>query len=296
MKKVSQRAKMALAYWLPVCLLLLQATTAGAQQDKVWVFGNTGGLNFSGGPLPQQFTTPAEIRGNSASICDRNGDLLFYTDGNYVWNKQHNLMVGGVNLTVGPGQPVKLPDPGNGWMADATAIAMKPGDPGRYYIFSERREPVDPSWMSSPAYPADLYYSVVDMSLNNGLGAVIEKGTYVDSNVQKLTLVAGNDCNVWLVTHQGTGNAYKAYNITEEGVNTSPVISITGSSISNSGSSEIEGTLTCSPDRAKLVLTNILATSAELSQFDPATGIVSATTVIPGFSPANTPPSYPFGG
>lgn len=280
----------------PVLVLLLQAGTVSAQYDKVWTFGNTGGLNFSGAPVPQQFTTAAEMRGNSASMCDRNGNLLFYTDGNYVWDRQHNLMPGGVNLTVAPGQPVKLMDPGNGWMSDATAIAMKPGDPGRYYIFSERREPIDLTSMSSPAYPADLYYSIVDMSLNNGLGEVIEKGTYLDSNVQKLTLVSGNDCNIWLVTHQGDGNAYKSYNITEAGVSFNPVVSVTGSNITNAGSTEVAGTLICSPDRTKLVLTNIMATSGEISHFDPATGVVSATTDIPGFYPTNTPPGYPIGG
>lgn len=277
-------------------LVLLQATTASAQYDKTWVFGNTGGLKFSGGPIPQQFTTVAEIRGNSASICDRNGNLLFYTDGNYVWDRQHNLMPGGINLTVGNGQPVQLPDPGNGWMADATAIAMKPGDPGKYYIFSERRGIIDPTSMTSPTYPADLYYSIVDISLNNGLGEVIEKGTYLDDNVQKLTLVAGNDCNVWLITHEGDGNAYKAYNITDAGVSATPVVSITGSSLTNAGSTEIAGTLICSPDRTKLVLTNILATSGEISHFDPATGVVSATVELPAFYPSNTPPNYPLAG
>lgn len=269
--------------------LVLPAATVQAQYDRVWTFGTKGGLSFAAGN-PQQAQNMADMRGNSASICDHNGNLLFYTDGNYVWNRQHNLMVGGVNLTVGPGLPVKLPDPGNGWIADATAIAMKPGDPGKYYIFSERREPIDPNIGSTPYYPSDLYYSIVDMSENNGLGAVIEKGTFVDSNVQKLTLVAGNDCNIWLVTHQGLGNAYKSYNITADGVS-APVVSTTGGTITDV---ELAGTLTVSHNRTRLVLTNI-GVSAQLSDFDPVTGIVSNTVTLPVGTIGPTPPSYPAG-
>ena len=291
MKSVLDKVTRRLLYFAVLLLFLLQAPAAKAQYNNVWVFGKGGGLNFNTGSV-QQFSAAGEMRGNSASICDRTGNLLFYTDGNYVWNRQHNLMPGGVNITVGPGQPVKVPDPGNGWMADATAIAMKPGDPGKYYIFSERREPIDPNSMSSLTYPADLYYSIVDMSLSNGFGEVTEKGVMIDSNVQKLTLVAGNDCNIWLVSHQGIGNAYKAYNVTEQGIEP-PVVSVTGSVL---GDIEVAGTLICSPDRTKIVLTNILATSGQISAFDPATGIVSGTQDLPGFWPVLTPPNYPMGG
>ena len=275
--------------FLFLVLLLLPAIRSWSQYEQVWMFGTKGALNFSSG-TPQQAQSVADMRGNSASICDRNGNLLFYTDGNYVWNRQHNIMVGGVNLTIGPGLPVKLPDPGNGWIADATAIAMKPGEPGKYYIFSERREPIDPNIASSLYYPSDLYYSIVDMSENNGLGAVIEKGTFVDSNVQKLTLVAGNDCNIWLVTHRGLGKAYKAYNITANGVE-APVVSVTGSTTTDL---DIAGMLTVSHNRTRLVLTNIAGT-AEMSTFDPATGIVSNTVQLPFTTTGPTPPSYPAG-
>ncbi len=266
-----------LRHGLFLILLLLPAIISWSQHEQVWVFGTKGALNFSSGS-PQQAQSVADMRGNSASICDRNGNLLFYTDGNYVWNRQHNIMVGGVNLTIGPGLPVKLPDPGNGWIADATAIAMKPGEPGKYYIFSERREPIDPNSGSSLYYPSDLYYSIVDMSENNGLGGVIEKGTFVDSNVQKLTLVAG------------LGNAYKAYNVTANGVE-APVVSVTGSTTTDV---DMAGVLTVSHNRTRLVLTNIAGT-AEMSTFDPATGIVSNTVQLPFSTTGPTPPSYPAG-
>lgn len=290
--------KMLGRFALPVLMFfsnLCSQQTAYAQHDAVWTFGTHGGLKFGVTGL-QSFTSSMTARGNSASISDASGNLMFYTDGNYVWDKNNNLMPGGINLTNGPTPMFEVLDPGNGWMADATAISMMPGSETKYYIFSERRDPIDPNWLSSPCDPAKLYYSIVDMSLNNGLGEVTIKGVLVDTNVQKLTMVAGNNCNIWLVTHEAEGSAYKSYEITSLGVNPQAVVSITGSSLTNWGNVDVAGMLTVSPDRTKLVLTNMASSSAslELSDFDPATGIVSGAASLPYPNSVVLPPGYFF--
>src|SRR5690606_6872291 len=79
-----------------------------------------------------------------------------------------------------------------------------------------------------------LYYSVVDMSLNGGLGDVMvsRKGIFVDSFLtEKMTATLGNACNIWLlacgIDAIGASN-FKAYEITASGLNASPVISNVG--------------------------------------------------------------------
>lgn len=283
---------------LPVLMffsLLCGQQACYAQHDGVWTFGKYGGLKFGATGL-QPFTSSMKARANSATISDASGNLMFYTDGNYVWDKNNNLMPGGINLTNAPATMFEVMEVGNGWMADATAISMMPGSLTKYYIFSERRELVNPNFPSSLCYPARLYYSIVDMSLNNGLGEVITKGVFVDSNVQKLTMVAGNNCNIWLVTHEGEGGAYKSYEITSQGINPQAVISVTGGGLTNWGNIDIGGVLTVSPDRTKLFLTFMASSSlGELSDFDPATGVVSGAVPLPYPTSVILPPGYFFG-
>ncbi len=277
---------------------LLAGREAKAQYDKVWAFQIHGGLDFNNG-TPQYISTAVNGRGNVAAICNNQGALLFYTDGNYVWDRNNDLMPGGTNLTNATG-PFNNTDPGNGGTADATAISMKPGSSTQYYVFSERRQPIDPLSASSYCYPAKLYYSIVDMSGNNGLGAVITSGNYVDSNVQKLTLIPGDNCNIWLLTHEGIGGAYKAYDISASGI-AAPVISPTTNVIpaaNSENNTTVIGTLTCSPDRHKIALSGMHATTpgfigAEIGDFDPATGIVS-NTLSPPFPAASLPIGYPY--
>ena len=62
-------------------------------EANVWYFGKYAGLDFSSG-------NPVLIHGSNmfaqegcATINDKNGQLLFYTNGLSVWNKQHQVMV-----------------------------------------------------------------------------------------------------------------------------------------------------------------------------------------------------------
>ena len=80
-----------------------------------WFFGKNAGLDFN-------TTTPTSISGNlstnegCASFSKSNGDLLFYTDGITVWNKNHNPMPNGQNLLGDPSSTqsaIIVPHPGN---------------------------------------------------------------------------------------------------------------------------------------------------------------------------------------
>jgi len=54
-----------------------------------WYFGQGAGINFSSGfPVAVNNGQTNSYEG-SASISDKNGNLLFYSDGNTIWNKNH---------------------------------------------------------------------------------------------------------------------------------------------------------------------------------------------------------------
>jgi hypothetical protein len=74
-------------------LLALSYTGLYAQREAaIWYFGNKAGLDFNSGS-PVALTNGELITTEGcASFSDKDGRLLFYTDGTYVWNRNHQIM------------------------------------------------------------------------------------------------------------------------------------------------------------------------------------------------------------
>ena len=68
------------------------------KRTNIWYFGRNAGLDFSTGS--PKFITDGQIYTSEgvASICDQNGNLLFYTEGTQIWNKNHAVMPNGSGL------------------------------------------------------------------------------------------------------------------------------------------------------------------------------------------------------
>ena len=67
-------------------------------EGNIWYFGWNAGLDFnSGAPVALTDGQLFTLEG-CASISDMNGDLLFYTDGMVVYNKNHVLMPNGSGI------------------------------------------------------------------------------------------------------------------------------------------------------------------------------------------------------
>jgi hypothetical protein len=157
-------------------LVVLLATIAVQAQNEAnnWIFGNQAGLNFSSGsPSSFSFTsTPSfNTQEGSSSISDQSGQLLFYTDGRTVWNRNHAQMPNGFGLL------------GGSSATQSALIVPRPGsDCGQYFIFT-----VDEM---GPQKQQKLHYSVVDMTLLGGLGNVTTKNTFLKADVsEKLAAV-----------------------------------------------------------------------------------------------------------
>ncbi len=235
-----------------------------AQHANVWAFGGKAGLDFNSGS-PVAITTSINTWAGCAAVCDAQGQLLFYTDGTVVYNRNGLLMGNGALFGILVSAPTLSPTLG----AQATAIASVPGKQNQYYIFSLSH---------SPSYgPYGLYYSIVDMTLSSGYGNVItgKKLIPLDTGLtSKMTVVKGDDCNIWLVTRSRNVNHWKAYRITDTGINATPVISALGSLPPEE---YITGGIRFSPDRQKMVSYNLgtLIGGLELYDFAPQTGVLS---------------------
>lgn len=58
----------------------------------VWYFGENAGLNFNVDPAVPLTDGALNTEEGCATVCNAQGDLLFYTDGITVYNKNHAQM------------------------------------------------------------------------------------------------------------------------------------------------------------------------------------------------------------
>jgi len=202
----------------------LSCVSADAQNEQnIWAFGSYAGLNFTTISPTTTTNNLAPTDQGCASVCDGSGQLLFYTNGAWVWNRINEILpelTGGLTGITSPIYPTAYPPLmpyTGGWATQSAAIAAVPAHPGSYYVFS----------LSTTG---QLYYSMIDMSLNSGYGGVVtsKKGIGLATGLaEKLTVVKGCN-NIWVVVRSKTANEYKAFEVNDTGIVTTPVISNVG--------------------------------------------------------------------
>src|SRR5690606_33959812 len=113
------------------------------------------------------------------TYCDREGNLLFYTNGIKVWNKNHGIMPNGTGLF------------GDFSSSQAAVIVPKPESPNLFYIFTTNAFETN----------GGLRYSIVDMAANGNTGAVLDKNILLTSaTCEKISVVRhSNNQDFWVV-------------------------------------------------------------------------------------------------
>lgn len=223
-----------------------------AKNSKLKFTNNLANLSNSG----QLISTEDEV----ASISDEVGNLLFYTDGKSVWDKNNNIMQNGnnslahttlANYIYNPKEPVTiLPIPNS----------------NKYYIFTEKVTLYDVAL----GFWSNYYFSIVDMDQNNGLGSItslnnllissfdIDSSGYIKHhNVS--TAMHSDGLSYWLILKPNQN--FYTFHITDTILQSNPSY-ITSSINCNqlqaktscSGSSSSEYSLKSSPDSSKLGL------------------------------------------
>ncbi len=265
-------------------LLLLGITSlalkAGAQgENNIWVIGYGNGIDFNSGPATSITTSVSgsgELVNQSATVCNAAGALLFYTNGKKIWDRNYNVMPNGMLAGVALELAAK----------QGTVIVPIPNDTNRYYVFSLQAT-YGSTYTDLSEINSRLYYTIVDMRLNNGWGDVVpgEKWKLLDGYLaEKMIAVEGDKCNTWLVVRAKKTNEYKAYEITRGGINPAPVVS-------NCGTYPLPAYTYCplrvSHDRRRLAASlskgpfnQGLDVGIELYDFNPATGVLSNPAII----------------
>lgn len=278
--------KVLLFFTLSLCAYAALAQSYSRKENNIWL--NSGkGIDFnSGAPAPklsgwQSFSTYRA----SASICDANGNLLFYTDGNIVWNRNNDVMPYGwdINNNGNMAPNTYYIDPlinQSSYSFDGVVIMHVPGSYHKYYVFAVPYLLTQgPNGLYGDQWQGQLFCTVVDMELNNGLGAVDTgfRGVIVANEMAgNLQAVTGEDCNYWLVGF-GSDGTYKAFNITADSIHTTPVVSALAPPLS-----PYVQDFNMSPNRQKVAMS--ASEEILLSDFDAATGTFSNEIPIGGQS------------
>ena len=243
---------------VPLLLILcIQNIKSYAQREADnWYFGDHAGINFSTCNPVAIYNGQLNTVEGVSTISDSNGMLLFYTDGNIVWNKQHLVMQNGTGLF------------GHFSSSQSAVIVPQPGNDSIYFIFTNDME-----------YSFNgLNYSIVNIKHNGGLGEVIVKNLHLlTDGFEKLIAVRHfNKNDIWVITRQFGSDKYYTWAVTASGVSATPVISNSGNYI-GSPINTSRGYLKISTDGKRLVSAYNKYLFLEFSDFNNQTGVISNT-------------------
>ncbi len=222
------------------------------QRANIWYFGNQAGLDFN--PLPENAVAAItngvmNAPAGTATISDRNGQVVLFTDGETVWNRDNAVVATGIG--------------GDKNSTQSSIIMPVPGDETLYYIFT-----------TQAVYGTGTYevrYSLFDLK-EDVANAVVEKNVLLFAkSTERLTGNAN-----WLIAHEYGNNSFRAYEITSNGIG-NPVISAIGSEHSFTSSQNGQGYMKLgSGDKLAVALsTPGVSNVVEVFDFADSTGAVT---------------------
>ena len=217
---------------LPTCLLA-QTPFEYGKQDNVWLFGSSisgasedsvligGGtrLEFTeDGPIALYQEHAIRFRITNASICTPEGDLLFYTNGMEIGDSSHQVMLDGTGLNE-HWWTEQFIDIGY-TIVQGAMVLQHPGEGNLFYIIHSLVH-TPPPGDTAETRTFKLYYTLVDMDKNGGLGRVIEKNVeIIDDDLDAGTITAQRHANGrdwWIIMSNYDSNEYYRILLGENG-------------------------------------------------------------------------------
>ena len=235
-----------------------------------WYFGNNAAITFETSPPTALSGSSLNTLEGCSTISTGDGDLLFYTDGQYIYQADGAVMKNGSGL---------LGDPSS---TQSAIIVPQPKNDKIFYVFTVDILEI-PEEEGFPNRTDGINYSIVDYTNDPNGQVTIKNKHLLNFSAEKLSAVLmGCDSDtVWLVTFSTSDSqipsptenyyfdTFYAYAITPQGVSTIPVKSDVGIEIY-----DFRGSLKFSPDGKKLAAANVVS-GLYLFDFDAASGRVS---------------------
>ena len=265
-------------YWVEVTLPngctttdAITVTEYGIQRQLAnqWYFGEMAGIDFNTNPptalADENLMDSPE---GCATISDTDGALLFYTNGNTIWNKDHMIMVNGDSIG------------GDSTAAQSALILPFPDDETLFYVFTTQEVYGD--------LDNELLVSIVDIKDDSARGSVVIKGARLfDHNTERVTgsNFAGNG---WLLSHEFGNNNFRANFLDETGINPT-VHSPVGEFLNFLEEQSATSYLRFQPGVQRAANMIPGANTVDIMDFDINRGIMSNARNIDTGEPASTP-------
>jgi hypothetical protein len=190
---------------------------ASAQKhDAYWLFGYEWNgskstiFNFNVSPMQKDsILRNMGMNRSCVSMSDSVGNLLFYTNSIVIHNSQHLQIENGDSLN--PGELADEFKP-YGYPLTGGSIAIPhPNQANKYYLFHQSMTRA----LALQNFVEHLYYTLIDMSANGGLGRVVLKNQILASDSlgggQLQAVKHGNNRDWWLVQTMGNCNGYYVF-------------------------------------------------------------------------------------
>jgi hypothetical protein len=263
-----------------IFFFLLNITSAFSQgRNAIWCFGDSAGIDFNG-VSANPISSAKVSRGSCASICDLNGNLLFYShtrsgasiqNTGLIYNNQNQLMQNGDSIL------------GQGWYYEMTIIP-DPANDSSYYLFS--------IGVTNSSLPG-LFYSKIEFDSQNPLGIVTQKNIQLlNFNMVDCLLAVkhGNGRDWWIIVRKSTfavgssNNSWYVFLISPSGISGGNVQNIGLLNPTNSGQLAYDTT-------SNKICFNNSTSYIGLYDFDRCTGVISNDITI---EPPGTVQPHPF--
>jgi gliding motility-associated-like protein len=242
-------------------ILILPLIGFAQNETDNWYFGKNAGIDFGNGDVvvleDGSMVTPA----GCSSISDDEGNLMFYTNGQTIWNRNHQIMANGDGLA------------GEIDGVQSAIIVPKPNDYSTYYVFYTRD-----NTQSSPIYfLTGVYYSEVKFDALNPLGYVTDNKDIRIAEVETSSRIAAihhpesETIRVVCITKDDPVFGYiipegefifRIFNVTTSGVNINPIKRTINESLGRLGAMKF------SPDAGYLAFADNANQKVYFYQFD----------------------------
>jgi len=255
---------------LILAFLLISINAVGqGRHNNTWCFGDSAKINFNNGVVNAQGISYINTEKFSSSISDYNGSLLFYIGTPFIQNlSQYEIQILNRN-----DQVMLNGDSIYGLDAWSSSLIIPfVNDTNRYYALT----------LYNGVIPYHgIYYSIVDMTLDSGLGAVTARNQQIFSQdylAPKFAAVKhANGWDWWIFCHKmllgDTSNTFVRILLDSSGINRIDSQSIGTYYGSNIHGGYEGGQMVFSQDGTKLVAvgSNVI----DLYDFDRCTGTLS---------------------
>ncbi len=173
------------------------------KEANIWMIERGNGLDFFDDTA--RFYGGCKLGDNetSSSICDKDGNLLFYTNGIVVYNRFHKLVKNGTGL----GFPLTQNESTS---FQGSLILKHPLNDSIMYIFSTDYR----------GQQGGLVYSELSIHRNNDSGLILKKKIRLTSNVNESIQAINhqNGVDIWIITHGYGNSTFNKFLITKNGL------------------------------------------------------------------------------